>query len=62
MKNIIKKALKYPCYICNPKGGGKKGTKCSTCDGKGNYIENFYYILAKDKKGRTIAFSCDTIG
>lgn len=59
--DVIKKIISYPCYVCNPDGKKCIHKGCKTCDGKGNYKENFYYLITKDKKGRKIAFDSDTL-
>ena len=57
---IIKKKIKSPCYICNPKGGGKTNVKCSFCDGKGNFLDEIYYFIY-EKNGKKYCIDSDTL-
>lgn len=57
---IIKKKIEYPCFVCNPKGGGKKNRKCSLCDGHGNFRDDIYYFIY-EKNGKKYCIDSDTL-
>ena len=42
---VIVKKLKYPCYVCNPKGKKIVKSNCEFCNGKGQYIDKHYYYI-----------------
>jgi len=56
MKNfkVIKKVLKQRCWSCNGKG-------CKVCNFTGQYKENYYYHIYKDKVGGLIAIDGDSL-
>ena len=56
MKTVIDNSHYSSCWGCE----GKKKT-CKLCNGTGKFKESHYYIITKDKKGRTIAFDSDGI-
>jgi hypothetical protein len=60
--NVEKKILKYPCYCCKKSIRGKTVAKkaCKVCK-KGYFIDEIYYHIVTDKKGKKYCFDADTI-
>jgi hypothetical protein len=52
---VIKKIMKARCWSCEGRG-------CKACNFTGQWREEIYYHVLKDKTGQLIAFDSDTLG
>ncbi len=60
---IIKKELRYPCFVCrkSPRGEVVKQSQCPACGGDSLFKDEIYYHIVEKKNHQKIAFDADTL-